>query len=81
VAVFTLSYLAGFLALPAPGGIGVREVSLGALLVGSGLTTTAEATLLVVASRLWLTVLEVLPGLFFLAWPASRDPASDSTPT
>lgn len=73
VAVFTLSYLAGFLALPVPGGIGVREVSLGALLVGTGLlTTTAEATLLVVASRLWLTVLEVLPGLVFLAWPSAR---------
>lgn len=79
VAVFTLSYLAGFLALPAPGGIGVREVSLGALLVATGLATGAEATLLVVASRLWLTVLEILPGLFFLAWPEPRAPVPPAT--
>jgi glycosyltransferase 2 family protein len=80
VAVFTLSYLAGFLALPVPGGLGVREVSLGALLVGTGLSTTAEATLLVVASRLWLTVLEVLPGLVLLAWPSARVSVPDHHP-
>ena len=80
VAVFTLSYLAGFLALFAPGGLGVRELSMGALLVGTGLTSAPEATVLVVASRLWLTVLEILPGLFFLAWPRPRphEPTSDS---
>jgi uncharacterized membrane protein YbhN (UPF0104 family) len=75
VAVFTLSYLAGFLALFAPGGLGVREVAMGALLVGTGLATGAEATLLVVASRLWLTLLEIVPGLLFLAWPSPRRPA------
>lgn len=80
VAVFTLSYLAGFLALFAPGGIGVREVSLGALFVGTGLSTAAEATVLVLASRLWLTVLEILPGLFFLAWPRSRATLRESAP-
>lgn len=81
VAVFTLSYLAGFLALFAPGGIGVREVSMGALLVGSGLATGAEATLLVLASRLWLTLLEIVPGLFFLAWPRPRPPISAAPPS
>ena len=50
----------------APGGIGVREVSMHALLVGAALATPAEATLLVVASRLWLTVLEILPGALLL---------------
>ncbi|MBX3175670.1 MAG: flippase-like domain-containing protein [Gemmatimonadaceae bacterium] len=80
VAVFTLSYLAGFLALFAPGGIGVREVSLGALLVGTGLSTAAEATVLVLASRLWLTLLEILPGLMFLAWPRSRATLRESVP-
>lgn len=72
VAVFTLSYLAGFLALFAPGGIGVREVAMGALLTGLGLTTAAGATVLVVVSRLWLTVLEIVPGILFLAWREPR---------
>ncbi len=72
IAVFTLSYLLGFLALPAPGGIGVREVSLASLLVTAGLATQAEAAWLVVGSRLWLTVLEILPGGLLLLFPARR---------
>lgn len=79
IAVFTLSYLLGFLALFAPGGIGVRELSMAALLVGASLVTAPEAALLVVASRLWLTVLEIMPGALFLAWPALR-PASPTIP-
>ncbi len=75
VAVFTLSYLAGFLALFAPGGIGVREVAMGAMLTGLGLTTAAGATVLVVVSRLWLTLLEIIPGILFLAWRDSRQTA------
>ncbi len=78
VAVFTLSYLLGFVALFAPGGIGVRELSMAALLVGASLTTAPEAALLVVASRLWLTVLEILPGALFLAWPSLRPAPSSS---
>lgn len=66
VAVFTLSYLIGFLALPAPGGIGVRELSMAALLVTAGLANEPQAAWLVVASRLWLTVLEIVPGALFL---------------
>lgn len=72
VAVFTLSYLIGFLTLVAPGGIGVREVAMAAMLTAAGLTTGPEATVLVVASRLWLTVLEIIPGVLFLAWPRPR---------
>ena len=79
VAVFTLSYLVGFLALFAPGGLVVREVAMASLLTGIGLTTAAEATVLVVASRLWLTVLEIVPGLFFLAWPRPRPPVPSAT--
>lgn len=79
VAVFTLSYLLGFLTLVAPGGIGVREVAMGAMLTGAGLTTGAEATILVVASRLWLTVLEIVPGVLFLAWPRPRTSVPSAT--
>ena len=81
VAVFTLSYLAGFLALFAPGGIGVREAVLAELLLQAGSVTVAEVTWLVVASRLWLTVLEILPGVvLLLARPSSR-PSSPSAPS
>ena len=81
IALFTLSYLAGFLALIAPGGIGVREGVLAGLLVSTGTTTIAEATWIVVASRLWLTVLEVVPGgLLLLSRPSTR-PFSRSVPS
>jgi glycosyltransferase 2 family protein len=66
IAVFTASYLLGYLALFAPGGIGVRELALTTALPAMGLASPAEAALLTVTSRLWLTVLEVLPGLYFL---------------
>ena len=67
MAVFTLSYLVGYLAFFAPGGLGARELSLVALLPAAGLEAGAQATLLVLISRLWLTVLETVPGLIFLA--------------
>lgn len=74
IAVFTLSYQLGFVALFAPGGIGVREASMHLLLVTAGLNTAPEATLLVVVSRLWLTVLEIVPGALLLTFarPAPR---------
>jgi hypothetical protein len=67
-AVFTLSYLVGYIFLFAPGGIGVRESSLVALLAAAGLETGAQATALAIASRLWLTVAEATPGLILLAF-------------
>lgn len=69
IAVFTLSYQLGFIFLFAPGGIGVREVTMQALLLGAGAVTGPEALWLVVASRLWLTVLEIVPGSVLLLWP------------
>lgn len=75
IAAYTGSYLVGYLALLAPGGIGVREGMLVASLTTLGLTTQPEAWLVAIASRLWLTVLEVAPGLVFLILPERR-PAS-----
>jgi hypothetical protein len=69
IAAYTGSYLVGYLALLAPGGIGVREGMLVASLTALGLTNQPEAWLLAIASRLWLTVLEVAPGLLFLILP------------
>lgn len=79
VAVYAGSYLAGYLALVVPGGLGVRELSMAAALVRLGLTDVPTAALLAVASRLWLTVLELLPGLAFLARGALR-PVPRPTP-
>lgn len=67
IAVFALSYLAGYLALFAPGGIGVREVTMAALLTAWLSYDAGTAGLIVIVSRAWLTVLEMLPGLFLLS--------------
>ena len=66
IAVFTASYLAGFLALFAPGGIGVREGLF--ILMLQGPLGVGAATSLALASRLLLTVAELgaaVPFLFF----------------
>jgi glycosyltransferase 2 family protein len=75
VAVFTGSYLLGFLALFAPGGLGVREYVMATALESAGYGR-GEAILLVVASRLWLTVLEIVPAVIFLAhrWVRPQPP-------
>jgi len=66
LAAYTLSYLVGYLALFAPGGIGARELVLTSALAALHLATPAEAALITVGSRLWLTVLEIVPGVLFL---------------
>jgi hypothetical protein len=85
IAVFTGSYLVGFLAVFAPGGLFVREMAMQVALQNAGFSA-APATVLVVASRLWLTVLEILPAVLFLIarpvqlntpGPAARRPADD----
>ena len=77
VAVFAGSYVVGYLAVLAPGGLIVRE---GAMVVGLttlGLATMPEAVLMSVVSRLWLTVLEVGPGALFLLRPDRGDRLND----
>jgi glycosyltransferase 2 family protein len=78
IASFTVSYLAGFLALVAPGGVGVREIGVLTLLPQFGLTTVGGAALLAVISRLWLTILELLPGLVLLLTRSPRSAASST---
>jgi len=80
LAVYTASYLIGFLAIFAPGGIGVREAALAGLLISLRLATPADAALLAAASRIWLTVVEILPGLVFLPGTSLRRRTSISTP-
>lgn len=79
LAVFTGSYLAGYLALFVPGGLAVREAAMVEALTRLGLASPVDAWLLAFASRLWLTVVEILPGLYFLARDAAlRIPTSRS---
>jgi hypothetical protein len=69
-AVFTASYLAGFLALFAPGGIGVREGVF--ILMLQGPLGIGAATALAIASRLLLTVTELGAAVPFLLFPRGR---------
>ncbi|MBA2685027.1 MAG: flippase-like domain-containing protein [Gemmatimonadaceae bacterium] len=71
VAIFAGSYLIGFLAIFSPAGMGVREGAMGVALERAGFAV-GPAYLLVVASRLWLTALEVIPPLIFLAFVRRR---------
>ncbi|MFN8574908.1 MAG: lysylphosphatidylglycerol synthase domain-containing protein [Gemmatimonadaceae bacterium] len=71
IAAFTGSYLVGYIAIFAPGGIGVREKSLVASLNHLGLPPGAPG-IVALTSRLWLTVLEVVPGILLLALSAVR---------
>jgi hypothetical protein len=73
IAVYTGSYLAGYLALFAPGGVGVREAVLVLAMPRFDLVSAADAAVIAITSRLWLTMLEILPGLLLLRW---RRPAT-----
>ena len=69
-AAFIGSYVAGIIAVFAPGGLGVREAALVVLL--SPVTGPAPALLLAIASRLWLVALEILTALGVLGWHRGR---------
>ena len=75
VAAYTSSYLIGYLSLVTPGGIVVRETMLVEGLAALGLAAAPAGWLLAIASRLWLTVLEIAPGLLFLARGGLRRPS------
>lgn len=72
VAVYALSYLVGYLVLIAPAGAVVREAAMIALLPAAHLADPAQAAILAVTSRLWLTALEIAPGALFLGLDGLR---------
>jgi hypothetical protein len=74
VAVYTLSYIVGYLVLPAPAGVGFREASMITLMPAAGLATAAQAAVLAIASRLVLTILDIVPGFAFLGRDSLRRP-------
>jgi hypothetical protein len=73
IGVFTCSYLVGFIALFAPGGLGPRESVF--LLILAGAIGLKPAAGLALASRLLLTATEVLPAIPLLL---RRGPAPTS---
>lgn len=72
IAIYVGSYLAGFLSLGPPAGLGVADGAMVWLLTGSGLASPAEAAVIAAVTRLWRTALEIAPGLVFLALQRSR---------
>jgi glycosyltransferase 2 family protein len=71
---FAAAYLLGYLALPAPAGIGVREGVLLALLqphIG------AAAAPVAILARLWMTVVELVPAGILAGWEALRRPGEE----
>lgn len=63
------SYLAGYIAIVAPAGIGVREAAMVALL--AGVIPGPAALVVSIASRLWFTAAELIP-LAALPWLRQR---------
>jgi uncharacterized membrane protein YbhN (UPF0104 family) len=72
IAVYAASYVIGYLVLFLPGGIGVREGVMAVLLTSLALATPKQSLLAAGASRIWLTLLEIVPGLLFVAHDAAR---------
>jgi hypothetical protein len=74
IGVFTCSYIVGFLALFAPGGLGPRESVF--LLMLSGQIGLKAAAALAIASRLLLTATELIPAVSLLLTRRADTPAS-----
>ena len=73
---FAAAYVAGYIAIFAPAGAGIREGFLVLLLQPS---MSAEAALVVaLAARVWTTVVELLPAALFAA-TLTRSPDTEST--
>ena len=69
--IYAVGYITGFLAVFVPGGIGVRELMFAELLTDAA-SSQASATLVALASRVWLTIAEILPVLIVLVLSGIR---------
>jgi glycosyltransferase 2 family protein len=74
VAVYSASYVLGYIVLFLPAGIGARDGTIAAALPAFKLMAAPQAVLIAVASRLWTSILELVPGFLFLAVDAWRRP-------
>jgi glycosyltransferase 2 family protein len=76
IAVYTAAYILGFISPIAPAGLGVREFTLAAFMMQLGLANEADAALVAIAARLWLTIVELVPSGLYFATRATRKPLS-----
>ncbi len=75
---FAAAYVAGYIAIFAPAGAGIREGVLVVLL--QPIMAREAAVVLAVIARLWTTALELIPAaLLALRWPASSE-SGESAP-
>lgn len=81
VAIYAASYVVGYLAFFLPGGIGAREAVMAVLMTSLGLATPKQALLVAGASRVWLTLLEIVPGVLFVARDVARRRTARNVPT
>ena len=72
IAVYTAAYILGFISPIAPAGLGVREITLAAFMTQLGLANEADAALVAIAARLWLTIIELVPSGLYVAAGARR---------
>ena len=72
IAVYTAAYILGFISPIAPAGLGVREFTLAAFMTQLGLANEADAALIAIAARLWLTIVELVPSGLYIAAGARR---------
>lgn len=72
IAVYTAAYILGFISPIAPAGLGVREFTLAAFMTQLGLANEADAALVAIAARLWLTIIELVPSGFYVATGATK---------
>jgi len=72
IAVYTAAYILGFISPIAPAGLGVREFTLAAFMTQLGLANEADAALVAIAARLWLTIVELVPSGLYIAAGAVR---------
>jgi uncharacterized membrane protein YbhN (UPF0104 family) len=72
IAVYSAAYILGFISPIAPAGLGVREFTLAAFMTQLGLASEADAALIAIAARLWLTVVELVPSALFVATRTSK---------
>lgn len=74
------SYLAGYMVLLAPAGIGIREGAMTALLAAIPGFPVAAAIVVAVLSRIWFTIGELLPLALVPLLPGPRTPGSAGRP-
>ena len=81
LSAYTSSYLIGYIFLFAPAGVGFREAAMLELLQLAGLATHPQAALVTLTSRIWLTLLEVMPAVLFWAHHRMRRRSPPTAPS